>query len=153
MTADTAARKDEQPARAWTVFPRRFSFSRDNAPCPPNQCGGRGYALVLGLAMESRQPFGRYGRKTSRKLWQVSASRFVMVRAWRRHCGSFAFPFPDSQPGESQDTHLDDSHGCCRDSRVQRPVSAVVELFRQGAVPIRHRTDLEKQKRQEYGHD
>ena len=28
-------------------------------------------------------------------------------------------------------------------------VSAVVELFRQGAVPIRHRTDLGKQKRQE----
>ena len=63
--------------------------------------------------------------------------------------GSFAFPFPDSQPGESQDTRLDDSHGCRRDSRVQRPVSAVVEIFRQGAVPIRHRTDLEKQKRQE----
>ena len=61
----------------------------------------------------------------------------------------FAFPFPDSQPGESQDTRLDNSHGCCPGSRVQRPVSAVVELFRQGEVPIRHRTDLEKQKRQE----
>ena len=149
MTADTAARKDEQPARAWTVFPRRFSFSRDNAPCPPNRRGGRGYALILGVAMESAQPFGRYGRKNVQGTRQVSASRFVMVRAWCRHCGSFALPFLDSQPGESQDTRLDDSHGCCRDSRVQRPVSAVVELFRQGAVPIRHRTDLEKQKRQE----
>ena len=63
--------------------------------------------------------------------------------------GSYAFPSPDSQPGESQDTRLDDSHGCCRSNRVQQPVSAVVEFFRQGAVPIRHRTDLEKQKRQE----
>ena len=46
MTADTAARKDEQPARAWTVFPRRCPFSRVNAPCPPNRRGGRGYALI-----------------------------------------------------------------------------------------------------------
>ena len=146
MTADSAAWKDEQPAKAWTVFPRRFSFSRDNASCPPNRRGGRGYALTVGVAMESAQPFGRYGRKNVQEARQVSVSRFVMVRAWRRHSGVSHSPFPDSQPGESQDTRLDNSHGCCRDSRVQRPVSAVIKLFRQGAVPIRHRTDLENKR-------
>ena len=37
--------------------------------------------------MESAQPFGRYGRKNVQETRQVSASRFVMVRAWRRHSG------------------------------------------------------------------
>ena len=37
--------------------------------------------------MESAQPFGRYGRKNVQETRQVSASRFVMVRAWHRHSG------------------------------------------------------------------
>ena len=87
MTADTAARKDERPVKAWTVFPRRFLFSRDNAPCPPNRRGGRRYALTVGVAMESAQPFGRYGRKNVKEARQVSVSRLFMVRAWRRIAG------------------------------------------------------------------
>ena len=37
--------------------------------------------------MESAQPFGRYGKKNVQEARQVSVSRLVMVRAWRRHSG------------------------------------------------------------------
>ena len=104
--------------------------------------------------MESSQPFGRYGRKTSRKLWQVSASRFVMVRAWRRLCGSSRIPLSLILSRENRRTRaLATAMDVVGVAEFSGFVSAVVELFRQGAVPIRHRTDLEKQKRQEYDHD
>ena len=104
--------------------------------------------------MESSQPFGRYGRKNVQET--LAGFRLPPRHGQSMTSVSREFAhssFPDSQPGESRDTRFGNSHGCGRGSRVQRPVSAVVETFRQGAVPIRHRTDLEKQKRQEYGHD
>ena len=52
------ARKAEQPLRAWTVFPRRFPFSRVNAPCPPNRRDGSGYVLSTGSFLGEYQAGG-----------------------------------------------------------------------------------------------
>ena len=59
--AIATARKDEKSAKAWTVLPRRFPFSRNNAPCPSNRCGGS--KSIIGRVIKSKQPFdGKSGK-------------------------------------------------------------------------------------------
>ena len=89
-----------------------------------------------GVAMESRQPFGRYGSKTSRKLWPVSASRFVMVRAWRRLCGSSRISLSLILSRENRRTRaLATAMNVAGAAEFSGFVSAVVELFSTGSSP------------------
>ena len=104
--------------------------------------------------MESSQPFGRYGRKNV----QEAPAGF---RLPPRHGQSvtpvlreFRVPLSLILSRENRRTHaLATAMDVAGAAEFSGFVSAVVEFFRQGTVPIRHRTDLGKQKRQEYDHN
>ena len=119
MTADTAARKDEQPVKGldslfapFSILPRQRAVS-----AKPTR-------------REQQIVWISHGIPTA--VWTVRHENvqetLAGFRLPLRHGQSMAsalrefahFPFPDSQPGESKDTRFGNSHGCCRSNRVQR---------------------------------
>ena len=110
------------------ILPRQRAVSakptRRERICP-HSWSSHGIRTAVWTVRQEKRPGSPAGFRLPSRHGQSMASAF----------GSSRFHSPDSQPGESQDTRLDNSHGCCRDSRARRPVSAVVELFRQGALP------------------
>ena len=104
--------------------------------------------------MKSSQPFGRYGRKNV----QETLAGF---RLPPRHGQSmtpvsreFRVPLSLILSRENPRTRaLATAMDVVRATEFSGLCPPSSSFFRQGAVPIRHRTDLEKQKRQEYDHN
>ena len=148
MTADTAAWKDEQPVKGldslfapFSILPRQRAVSAK--PTRREQqivWISHGIPTAVWTVRQEnvqetlagfRLPL-RHGQSMASALREFAHYPFLILSRENRRTRALATAM--------------DVVGVAEFSGF---VSAVVELFRQGAVPIRHRTDLGKQKRQE----